>query len=352
VYVNGKQFQTVWMEDGIVKMINQPLLPHQFEIISYPTCAETCEAIRSMVVRGAGAIGATAGYAMAQAVREAVQSENFSQTLSDLKNLILKTRPTAQNLFYAVNRVAAAIADHHEPQALMGLADQTAKEIADEDALAGQAIGKVGAELIQDQMRVLTHCNAGWLAFVDWGSALAPVYMATRQGKKVWVWVDETRPRLQGTRLTSWELMNEGVHHAIIADNAAGHFMQRGEVDMVIVGADRVARNGDTANKIGTLEKALLAHYYQIPFYVAIPPSTIDMDCNDGSQIPIEERHQDEVLTTYGKTMDHKIVEVRMAHENAIARNPAFDVTPAALIAGFITPKGIFSPEQLKEVYK
>ena len=200
-------------------------------------------------------------------------------------------------------------------------------------------------------MRILTHCNAGWLGFVDWGSALAPIYYANREGKKVFVWVDETRPRMQGARLTSWELKNEGISHAIIADNAAGHYMRRAEVDMVIVGADRVARNGDVANKIGTFEKALLAHYCNIPFYVAIPPSTVDLDCPDGDHIPIEERSMDEVLYTYGMDDDGKFIRVRTASEGVQARNPAFDVTPAELITGFITPTAILTPEQIKMIY-
>ncbi len=339
------------MEDGVVKMINQPLLPHQFEIIAYPTCAGTCEAIRSMVVRGAGAIGAAAGYAMAQAVREVQSSPDPLQALKLFTTMIMQTRPTAHNLFYAVDRVNTALTGIQDSARWVAVADHAAKQIADEDVEDGQAIGKIGAALITDHMRILTHCNAGWLAFVDWGSALAPIYTAKREGKNLFVWVDETRPRLQGARLTSWELMNEGVPHAIIADNAAGYFMQRGEVDMVIVGADKVARNGDTANKIGTFEKALLANYFHIPFYVAIPPSTVDMSCADGSEIIIEERDQDEVLTIYGKTQDGSFTSVQISHDGAMARNPAFDITPANLITGFITPKGIIPPEQLKYTY-
>lgn len=351
MFVNDKPYRTIWMEDGVVKMINQPLLPHQFEIIAYPTCAGTCEAIRSMVVRGAGAIGAAAGYAMAQAVREVQVSPEPVQAMKLLTTMILQTRPTAHNLFYAVGRVNAALEGIQDPAKWIVVADHVAKQIADEDVEDGQAIGKVGAALITDHMRILTHCNAGWLAFVDWGSALAPIYTAKREGKNLFVWVDETRPRLQGARLTSWELMNEGVPHAIIADNAAGYFMQRGEVDLVIVGADKVARNGDTANKIGTFEKALLANYFHIPFYVAIPPSTVDLTCADGSQITIEERDQDEVLMIYGKTEDGSFTSVQVSHDGAMARNPAFDITPAALITGFITPKGIIPPEQLKYTY-
>ncbi|MBI9048215.1 MAG: S-methyl-5-thioribose-1-phosphate isomerase [Anaerolineaceae bacterium] len=347
--VNGKHFQTVWMENGIVKMINQPLLPHQFEIVSYSTCADTANAITTMVVRGAGAIGATAGFAMAQAVREATLSADFRSKLLKMREIIIQTRPTAQNLFYAVNRVFRAVEELPPEKAIL-VADQVAQEIAKEDALDGENIGKIGAELISDGMRIMTHCNAGWLGFVDWGSALSPIYAASRQGKKLFVWVDETRPRLQGARLTSWELINEKIPHAIIADNAAGYFMQKGEVDMMIVGADRVALNGDVANKIGTFEKALLANYFRIPFYVAIPPSTIDKDCPDGAAIPIEERSNDEVLYGYGISDDGITGRIRLAPAQAAARNPAFDITPAALISGFITPTGIVTPDQIKDV--
>jgi S-methyl-5-thioribose-1-phosphate isomerase len=347
--VNGKHYLTVWMEDGVVKMINQPRLPHHFEIVSYTRAEDTANAITTMVVRGAGAIGATGGFAMAQAVREAVTSGDYEVKLASLRDYIANTRPTAQNLFYAVDRVYQAVENLRGADAI-AKADAIAQEIADEDRLDGEGIGKTGAALISDGMRIMTHCNAGWLGFVDWGSALAPIYVASRQGKKLWVWVDETRPRLQGARLTAWELGNEHIPHAIIADNAAGYFMQKGEVDMMIVGADRVALNGDVANKIGTFEKALLANYFKIPFYVAIPPSTIDKDCPTGKEIPIEERSIDEVLYGYGITDDGKPGRVRLAPAGAGARNPAFDVTPAALVSGFITPNGIVSPAQIKEI--
>jgi S-methyl-5-thioribose-1-phosphate isomerase len=350
LFVNGEHYQTVWMEEGVVKMINQPSLPHQFQIVSCAHCLETAEAIRMMVVRGAGAIGAAGAYAMAQAVRESTQAGDFALAISSLRQKILETRPTAQNLFYAVDRVYTSVVNE-SPERAIAIADGMARSIAEEDARDGEAIGKVGSALIQDHMRILTHCNAGWLGFVDWGSALAPIYAAARQGKKVSVWVDETRPRLQGARLTSWELMNEGIPHTIIADNAAGYYMQHGEVDLVIVGADRVARNGDVANKIGTFEKALLANYFNIPFYVAIPPSTMDVGCADGTQIPIEERSADEVLYAYGLSAEDKITRVRLAPQGAAARNPAFDITPAALISGFITPTGIYTAGQLKEIY-
>jgi methylthioribose-1-phosphate isomerase len=345
--VNGKHYLTIWMEDGLVKMINQPLLPHHFEIVTFDKAQQTADAITTMVIRGAGAIGAAGGYAMAQAVREAVASGNYVNKLIELRDIIAGTRPTAQNLFYAVDAVYQAVESLRGKEAI-SKADEIALAIAEEDIRDGEGIGKTGAALISDGMRVLTHCNAGWLAFVDWGSALAPIYAATRQGKKLWVWVDETRPRLQGARLTSWELGNEQIPHAVIADNAAGYYMQHGEVDMVIVGADRVALNGDVANKIGTFEKALMAKHFGIPFYVAIPPSTFDKNCSSGKDIPIEERSEDEVLYAYGMTDAGNPGRVRLAPEGSGARNPAFDITPAELISGFITPNEIISPDQIK----
>jgi methylthioribose-1-phosphate isomerase len=351
MHVNGILYQTIWMENGTVHMINQPRLPHVFEIITCNTCADTAEAIRSMTVRGAGAIGAAAGFALAQAVREAAMQKKFRETLQTLRTLIVETRPTAQNLFYAVNRVYEAAISQATIAEAVQKAELEATAIAEEDVRDGEGIGRVGSILIHDGMRILTHCNAGWLAFVDWGSALAPIYYSARQKKNLWVWVDETRPRMQGANLTSWELKNEGIPHAIIADNAAGYFMQRGEVDLVIVGADRVARNGDAANKIGTFEKAVLAKRFGIPFYVAIPPSTVDLQCTDGDHIPIEERSMDEVLYTSGLDDGGLIRRVRTTPEGVAARNPAFDITPAELISGFITPIGIFTAEQIKEIY-
>jgi S-methyl-5-thioribose-1-phosphate isomerase len=219
--------------------------------------------------------------------------------------------------------------------------------LAEQDVEAGRRIGEAGAALIRDRARILTHCNAGWLAFTDWGTALSPIYMAKREGKRLFVWVDETRPRLQGARLTAWELAGEGIDFRIIPDNAAGFFMRNGEVDMVIVGADRVAANGDVANKIGTYEKAVLARENGIPFYVAVPTSTIDLDCPTGASIPIEEREEAEVLTAAGPDEAGVMRSVRIASPGASARNPAFDVTPASLVTALITEKGIVTPSGL-----
>ena len=315
--VNGKDYRTIWMENGVVKMINQPLLADRFEIYSSEDYKKTAKAIKDMVVRGAGAIGAAAGYAMAQAF---LSGDNVKKASEYIKN----TRPTAQNLFYAVDKVLKA-KDKKE-------AVKIAEEIADEDSEASRKIGEYGEKLIKDGARILTHCNAGWLAFVDWGTALSPIYAAARKGKKVFVFVDETRPRLQGAKLTAWELSNENIPHAVIADNAAGYYMKKGEVDLVITGADRIAANGDVANKIGTYEKAVLAKENNIPFYVAAPTSTFDLKCENGDKIPIEERDEKEVLEIKG---------TRVANPSSHAKNPAFDVTPARYISGIITEKGI-----------
>jgi len=339
--VNGRDYRTVWMEGAVVRMINQPLIPHRFEIVDMPTHVDTAKAISEMVVRGAGAIGASAGFGMAQVVLEAPE-EDFEGYIQRGYDTLAGTRPTAQDLFYAIDRVrrattAKAPADARE------IAYRQAQAIADEGARAGEQIGRRGAELLRDGDVVLTHCNAGWLAFVDWGSALAPVYAAVRQGKNISVIADETRPRCQGSRLTAWELAQEGVPATIIADNAAGFFLARGEINMCIVGADRIARNGDVANKIGTYEKAVLADRHDVPFYVAAPLSTFDIDCACGADIPIEHRGEDEVLYAYGWTDQGSWGRVRVSPQGAQAKNPAFDVTPAELLAGIITEKGVIA---------
>ena len=336
--VEGKDYRTVWMESDTVCLIEQNLLPFEFKIFRAESYRDTCMAISSMIVRGAGAIGATAGYAMAQAF---VSGKNDTEYLNNAREQIEQTRPTAQNLFYAVERVyRAGQVSTHEAVA-------EAHRIADEDADACKIIGELGNDLIIDGSSIETHCNAGWLAFVDYGSALSPVYAAHRSGKRVFVYADETRPRSQGARLTAWELKNENVPHVIIADNAGAHLMSQGKVDMMIVGSDRIAVNGDVANKIGTLEKAIAARHYGIPFYVAAPVSTIDFDCSSGTNIPIEQRHQDEVLYQSGPNADGKLEKVRVSSPGSDAVNPAFDVTPAGLVTAIITDQGIFKPEQL-----
>ena len=341
--VNGTPTRTVWMEGGTVRMINQPLLPHRFEILDLHDYRDTARAIAIMQVRGAGAIGATAGFAMAQAALRA-DAATFHQDMATAADVVHATRPTAQNLFYAVKTVLGAIAGQGDNiQAARDAAVAAAMDLADDDAACCRAIGEHGEPLVPNKGRISTHCNAGWLAFVDWGSAMSPVYVAQRAGKKPFVWVDETRPRSQGARLTAWELAMEGVDHAVICDNAAGHYMRTGEVDMVIVGSDRIAANGDVANKIGTYTSALAAKANGIPFYVAAPTTTIDPDCPTGADIPIEERSQDEVRFTWGWSDDGTFMRVRTVPEQSSGRNPAFDVTPAELVTGIITEKGVVS---------
>ena len=332
--VNGTDYRTVWMEGRSVFMIEQNLLPFEFRIHECRNYHETCNAIKKMIIRGAGAIGAAAGYAMAQAAFE-VENDRGDLYLSEAKSEIESTRPTARNLFYAVERVFGAALISAEQ------AFREAQSVADEDAYASKKIGEYGSELIKYGFGIATHCNAGWLAFVDYGTALSPVYFSQQQGKKIFVYADETRPRGQGARLTAWELNNAGIPHAIIPDNATAWFMAQGKIDIMIVGADRIAKNGDTANKIGTLEKAIAAKHFGMPFYVAAPTSTFDNNCPDGNHIPIEERSQDEVLYQEGITDDGRKEKILVCSPGSHALNPAFDVNPAELITGFITEKGI-----------
>ncbi|UCC94259.1 MAG: S-methyl-5-thioribose-1-phosphate isomerase [Thermoplasmata archaeon] len=312
------------MEDDSVQMIDQRALPHTFEIFRAETSDEIAFAIKDMVVRGAPAIGATAAYGVAQSAIK-------GGSLDEAANKIISTRPTANDLFFAVRNVADMIESGMDPQMA---ADQYVDTIVEQC----RAIGEVGAEVIPDGGNVLTHCNAGALATVDHGTALAPMRAAAKGGKEFFVFVDETRPRLQGAKLTAWELMNEEIPHAIIADNAAGFYMGSGEIDVVIVGADRICGNGDFANKIGTYTKALLARAHEIPFFVAAPVSTFDFELESGADIPIEERDTKEVLF---------MGEYRVAPEGVEALNPAFDVTPASLVTGIITDRGIITPDEI-----
>jgi S-methyl-5-thioribose-1-phosphate isomerase len=337
--VNGKQYRTVWMEGSSVFMIDQTLLPFEFKIFEAKTCHESCFAIRTMITRGAGAIGATAGFAMAQAYIQADVGKNI-KIIDHSRLEIESTRPTARNLFYAVERVYEA------GKISVENAIKEAQKIADENVEEAKKIGEYGNTLIKDGYCIQTHCNAGWLGFVDYGSALSPIYVAKNKGKNIFVYVDETRPRNQGAKLTAWELKNENIPHAIIADNAGAYFMSKGEVDMMIVGADRVAANGDVANKIGTLEKAIVAKKYGIPFYVAAPLSTIDLKCSDGYQIIIEQRDEAEVFFQEGMDTTGKTKKIWVCNPGSATLNPAFDVTPAELITGLITEKGIIEPNR------
>jgi len=347
--VQGQHYRTVWLEGNRVRMIDQPKLPHHFQIVDMNDYNDTARAIKTMVVRGAGAIGATGAFGMAQAAIMTAE-ENFAEEMAIAKKVLENTRPTAQNLFYGINKVVQAIQSASTVAEAKIQAVQAAQNVADEDVASCQAIGKHGAEVITEGMRISTHCNAGWLAFVDWGSALSPIYHAHRQGKTPFVYVDETRPRGQGARLTAWELGQEGVAHSVIADNATGFYMAHGKIDIVIVGADRIAMNGDVANKIGTYTSALAAKANGIPFYVAAPTATIDPHCPSGAQIPIEERSADEVYYTWGWSDEGVFQRVRTTPESSPANNPAFDVTPADLIAGIITEKGIIPPDQISSV--
>jgi len=341
--VNGKNYRTVWMHDSSVFLIEQNLLPFEFKIYEAKNHLDTCKAIKTMIIRGAGAIGAAAGFATAQSFLEAPQKSLADYVEKAVQN-IKSTRPTAQNLFYAVERVYNAAKNSKNPQKT---AFEQAKQIADEDAQACRKIGEYGSELIKEGFNIETHCNAGWLAFVDYGTALSPIYNAHRNGKKVFVYVDETRPRAQGARLTAWELKNEEVPHTIIPDNAGAYLMSQGKIDMMIVGSDRIAGNGDVANKIGTFEKAIAAKEFGVPFYVAAPTSTIDIQCTSGKDIPIEQRDSDEVLYQTGPDESGSLKKILVCSPGSNALNPAFDVTPAKYITAIITEKGIIKPDEV-----
>ena len=344
--IDGTPYRSVWVdqEDGwTVRIFDQTKLPWALEILRLSTVAQAAHAIRAMQTRGAPLIGAVAAYGLCLAVRADPSREALERDAAQLR----ETRPTAVNLAWALDRmlgVLRAVPDDRRTRA----AYAEAAAIADEDVAQCEAIGRHGVALIEAIARhkdgpvnLLTHCNAGWLATVDWGTALAPIYQAHDRGIDVHVWVDETRPRNQGAALTTWELARHGVAHTLIADNAGGHLMQHGAVDMVITGADRVTRTGDVCNKIGTYLKALAAHDNGVPFWVAVPSSTIDWSISDGvAEIPIEERPATEVTVMTGRALDGTIVPVRIVPAATPAANPAFDVTPARLVSGLITERG------------
>lgn len=334
-----------------VRLIEQRRLPHEFRIVATRDFRETAGAIRDMVVRGAGAIGATAAYGLAQGARafRGRDRKQFHRHLERVYATLKAARPTAVDPVNAMEQVRRALAGAESVPEQQALALAAAEEFANEDVRHCAEIGRHGAKLIRNGMNVLTHCNAGWLAFVDVGSATAPLYAAQAAGRKFHVFCDETRPRCQGATLTAWELAQQGIAHHVIADNAAGHLMQRGEIDLVIVGSDRtLGRTGEVANKIGTYTKAVLAKRHGIPFYVAIPLSTIDWTLRRGRDIPIEERDEIEVLGAWGvQGKRGGRTHIRVANPTSGARNPGFDVTPAELITGIITPAGIFRPEEL-----
>ncbi len=348
--INNQHYRTIWpTEDGnTIMIIDQRKLPHQFIIESLCTVDDAITAIRDMHVRGAGLIGATAGFGMHLAAAQARPGQ-LANALADGGARLDKSRPTARNLKWAVDRVLKAAEQGTDEEDKKRIVFETACEIADEDAAFCKALGQHGSGIIRDistaksggTVNILTHCNAGWLAFVDYGSATAPIYAARDAGIDVHVWVDETRPWNQGAKLTAWELQQEGIPCTLITDNAGGHLMQQEMVDMVIVGTDRTTHTGDVANKIGTYLKALAAHDNNIPFYVALPSSTFDWNISNGSDMPIEERSGDEVTTISGLTDNGRIETVQLTAPGTRALNYSFDITPARLVTGLITERGV-----------
>jgi methylthioribose-1-phosphate isomerase len=348
--VDGKHTRTIWVEaDGMtVGTIDQTLLPHRYVTIRLETGADAARAIKTMQVRGAPLIGAVAAYGVALALR----ADASDAALERAYALLIATRPTAINLKWALDEMMAAVRNRARGERVAA-AYNRAREIADEDVAINAAIGRHGLKLIEEiatkkqpgvPVNVLTHCNAGWLATVDWGTATAPIYQAHDNGLPIHVWVDETRPRNQGAALTAWELGQHGVKHTVIPDNTGGHLMQHGEVDIAIVGTDRVTAQGDVCNKIGTYLKALAARDNGVPFYVALPSPTIDFTVNDGvKEIPIEQRGAEEVTTMTGRTADGRIESVRVVSDGSNVANYGFDVTPARLVTGLITERGVLA---------
>ena len=347
--VGEKSYRSIWLADDgkNVEIIDQTRLPHDFVVVSLSTLDDAAKAISEMLVRGAPLIGATAAYGMCLGMREGTTTDDIVRMSKTLN----ACRPTAVNLRWAVERMKNVLSALPEDERLEA-AYREAGKICDEDRAVNESIGTHGKQLIQDiwekngkqkPVRILTHCNAGWLATVDWGTALAPVYKAKEAGIPVFVWVDETRPRNQGASLTAWELVSHGIDHSLIVDNAGGHLMQHGKVDLCLVGTDRTTATGDVCNKIGTYLKALAAWDNNVPFYVCLPSSTIDWSLDDGMDIPIEERLQSEVLMVQGKTKEGYIEKVHVAPDATPASNPAFDVTPAKYVSGLITERGICS---------
>ena len=347
--VNGTHTRTIWVEaDGVtVGTIDQTLLPHRYVTIRLETGEDAARAIKTMQVRGAPLIGAVAAYGMALALRQDASDTALERAYA----LLIATRPTAINLKWALDEMMAAVRNRPREDRLAA-AYRRAAEIADEDVAINAAIGRHGLRLIEEiaakkpgkTVNVLTHCNAGWLATVDWGTATAPIYQAHDKGLPIHVWVDETRPRNQGASLTAWELGHHGVAHTVIPDNTGGHLMQHAQVDIAIVGTDRVTAQGDVCNKIGTYLKALAAHDNGVPFYVALPSPTIDFTVLDGvKEIPIEQRGAEEVTTMTGRTADGRIESVRIVPDGSGVANYGFDVTPARLVTGLITERGVIA---------
>ena len=354
--IRGKPYKTIWFEKNLVKIIDQTKLPHQFIIKDLKTVKDAINAIKIMEVRGAPLIGATAAYGLVLSI---IEKKDFSYLKKSSEELIA-SRPTAINLKWAVDRMMKKLSGVNDKDILKIALDE-AKAITEEDEKFCKNIGLNGLKIIEDiankkkdTVNILTHCNAGWLATIDWGTATSPIYHAHQKGIKVHVWVDETRPRNQGANLTSYELNEEGISNTVITDNAGGILMQRGQVDMCIVGTDRTLSNGDVCNKIGTYLKALSAKDNNIPFYVALPSSTIDWNIKDHKQIPIEERNSEELSHVEGIDENNEIKKVRIYPQKSKSLNLAFDVTPAKLVTGLITEKGICeaSEKGLKGLFK
>ena len=354
--IEGKEYRTIWFENNVVKIIDQTKLPHQFIIKDLKTVKDAINAIKVMEVRGAPLIGGTAAYGIALAVQENNDPEFIRKSAEEL----IQSRPTAINLKWAVDRMISKLSGINSDQ-ILDIALTEAKEICDEDEKFCENIGINGLKIIEeiynkkkDTVNILTHCNAGWLATINWGTATSPIYHAHKKGIPVHVWVDETRPRNQGANLTSYELNEENIPNTIIADNTGGILMQRGDVDICIVGTDRTLSNGDVCNKIGTYLKALAAHDNNVPFYVALPSSTIDWEIKEGKDIPIEERNSEELSHIEGMDENNEIKKILIYPKKSKAMNLAFDVTPAKYVTGLITEKGICeaSSDALKKMFK
>ena len=354
--VNGKAFRTIWFENNIIKIIDQTKLPHQFIIKDLKTIKDSINAIKTMEVRGAPLIGATAAYGLVLSIIEKNDQSYLKKASEDL----ISSRPTAINLKWAVDRMMKKLAGVNSKE-ILNIALKEAQNICEEDVNFCKNIGLNGLKIIEeiykkkkDTVNILTHCNAGWLATIDWGTATSPIYHAHKKGIKVHVWVDETRPRNQGANLTSYELNEEGVSNTIIADNTGGILMQRGQVDICITGTDRTLSNGDVANKVGTYLKALAAHDNKVPFYVALPSSTIDWNIKNSKDIPIEERNSEELSHVEGLDNNEKLTKVLIYPKKSKAMNLAFDITPSKYVTGLITEKGICnaSKEGLESLFK
>ena len=354
--IEGKEYRTIWFENNVVKIIDQTKLPHEFIIKDLKTVKDSINAIKTMEVRGAPLIGATAAYGLVLSILEKNDQSFLKKSAEDL----IESRPTAINLKWAVDRMMKKMSGINSNE-VFKLALDEAKKIVEEDITFCKNIGENGLKIIEeisnkkkDKVNILTHCNAGWLATINWGTATSPIYHAHQKGIKVHVWVDETRPRNQGANLTSYELNEEGISNTVITDNAGGILMQRGQVDMCIVGTDRTLSNGDVCNKIGTYLKALSAKDNNVPFYVALPSSTIDWSIKDHKQIPIEERNSEELSYVEGIDENNEIKKVRIYPKKNKSLNLAFDVTPAKLVTGLITEKGICeaSEKGLKGLFK